>query len=142
MKQIALLAFILGCQVLTAQNVTGKWVTYDDETKKPKSEVEIYKEGDLYFGKVTALLNRPAGEGEVICEKCTGNKKNKPVVGLNIIEGMKKNGSEFKGGTITDPKNGKSYTCVFYLDPKDINTLVVKGYVGPFNRAQYWKRSK
>ena len=55
---------------------------------------------------------------------------------------MKKNGSEFKGGTITDPKNGKSYTCVFYLDPKDINTLVVKGYVGPFNRAQYWKRSK
>ena len=68
MKQIALLAFILGCQVLTAQNVTGKWVTYDDETKKPKSEVEIYKEGDLYFGKVTALLNRPAGEGEIIRE--------------------------------------------------------------------------
>lgn len=140
MKQIILGAFLLGCQLLSAQGIIGKWVTYDDETKKPKSEVEIFQQNGVYFGKITSLLNRPAGEGEVICEKCTGEKKNKPVVGLNIIENMKKSGSEYKGGTITDPKNGKSYTCVFYVDPKDANTLIVKGYVGPFSRSQYWKR--
>ncbi|MEG0948967.1 MAG: DUF2147 domain-containing protein [Bacteroidales bacterium] len=140
MKQIILGAFLLGSQLLSAQGVIGKWVTYDDETKKPKSEVEIFQQNGAYFGKITSLLNRPAGEGEVICEKCTGEKKNKPVVGLNIIENMKKSGSEYKGGTITDPKNGKSYTCVFYVDPKDANTLIVKGYVGPFSRSQYWKR--
>ncbi|MEG1586968.1 MAG: DUF2147 domain-containing protein [Bacteroidales bacterium] len=142
MKQIAFLALFLCAQLSNAQNVKGKWVTYDDDTKKPKSEVEIYERDGYYWGKVIALFNRPAGEGEVICKKCSGDKKNKPVVGLNIVEKMKKSGSEFKGGTITDPANGKSYTCVFYLDPKDPNTLVVKGYVGPFNRAQYWKRAK
>lgn len=142
MKQIVFLALLLCSQLISAQQVAGKWVTFDDETKKPKSEVEIYEHNGVYFGKVVALLNRPAGEKEVICEKCTGNKKNKPVIGMNIVENMKKEGAEFKGGTITDPKNGKSYTCVFYLDKKDPNTLVVKGYIGPFNRAQYWKRAK
>lgn len=142
MKQILLFVLLLGSQLVNAQGVVGKWVTYDDETKKPKSEVEIYEQNGAYFGKVVALLNRPAGESEVICEKCTGEKKNKPVVGLNIVENMKKKGSEFKDGTITDPKNGKSYTCVFFLDPKDANTLVVKGYIGPFSRAQYWKRAQ
>ncbi|MEG0949691.1 MAG: hypothetical protein RSF78_10120 [Bacteroidales bacterium] len=76
MKKIAFFALFLSCQLLNAQSVIGKWVTYDDETKKPKSEVQIFEQNGLYFGKVTALLNRPSGEKEVICEKCTGSKKN------------------------------------------------------------------
>ena len=38
-----------------------------------------------------------------------------------IIEGLKKKGSEYKGGTILDPEKGKEYKCKIWLDENDKN---------------------
>ncbi|MGL5682386.1 MAG: DUF2147 domain-containing protein [Marinifilaceae bacterium] len=142
MKHILILVLTLCSYVANAQIVTGKWVTFDDETKKEKSEVEIYEKDGKFYGKVVKLYNLPTGvkENDVKCTKCKDAKKNAPVIGMNIIENMEYKDGEYKGGTITDPKNGKSYTCTFMLDPKDHKILIVKGHLGPFSRAQYWKR--
>src|SRR5660398_204709 len=49
-----------------------------------------------------------------VCDKCADERKNKPVLGLEIIRGAKKSdGKEvWEGGKILDPDNGKavSYT--------------------------------
>ncbi len=142
MKKIFFIMFILSSFFTNAQDILGKWVSYDDETKKPKSEVEIYEQQGKYYGKVIKLYNILANQNpeDVICDKCKGDKKDKPVIGMNVIENLIKKGNEYKDGTITDPQNGKSYNCSVKIDPRDSNILIVKGSIGPFSRSQYWKR--
>jgi uncharacterized protein (DUF2147 family) len=47
---------------------------------------------------------------------------------------------EWSEGTIYDPENGSTYSCVIKL--KDDNTLDIRGYVGikTFGRTDVWKR--
>jgi uncharacterized protein (DUF2147 family) len=123
-----------------AQSVLGKWKTIDDETGQAKSIVEIYEKSGKIYGKIIEVLD-PKNKDRV-CEKCAGDEKNKPILGLNIIKGLAKDGEEYSAGTITDPKNGKVYKCTILLESKD--KLKVRGYIGisAFGRSQYWVRVK
>ncbi|AZA51945.1 DUF2147 domain-containing protein [Chryseobacterium sp. G0201] len=136
MKKLLLtLAFSL-FGVLSFAQIEGKWKTIDDETKQAKSIVEIYKKGDQYYGKVSQLLIKPANPN---CTECKDDRKNKPILGLEIIRGLKKDGDEFTGGTITDPKTGKTYKCTI---TKSGDKLNVRGYVGIslMGRTQTWQK--
>lgn len=132
------LAFVavLGVQ---AQSVTGKWKTIDDETGKPKSIVEIYEQNGKLFGKVVEILT---DKKEAKCDKCPGTDKGKPIKGLTIIKGLKKDGSSYSGGTIIDPNSGKEYKCAIKLNGSE--KLDVRGYVGiqALGRTQTWIRVK
>ncbi len=132
------LAFVavLGVQ---AQSVTGKWKTIDDETGKPKSIVEIYEQNGKLFGKVVEILT---DKKEAKCDKCPGADKGKPIKGLTIIKGLKKDGSSYSGGTIIDPNSGKEYKCAIKLNGSE--KLDVRGYVGiqALGRTQTWIRVK
>ena len=124
----------------TAQDVVGKWKTIDDETGKPKSIVEIYKQDGKIFGKVVEIID-PAKQNAT-CDKCPGDSKDKPIMNLVILKDLKKDGSEYSGGTIMDPNNGKVYKC--YIALEDANKLKVRGYIGfsLLGRSQYWERVK
>lgn len=124
----------------SAQSVIGKWQTIDDNTGKPKSVVEITQVNGVYTGKIFTLLDPKRLEANPKCEKCTDDRKNKTIVGLEIIRGMKPSGNEFDNGTILDPENGKIYTSKMWLEGAD--TLKVRGYVGFFFRTQTWTRVK
>lgn len=70
-----------------------------------------------------------------------GAKKDQAILGMTIIEGVKKNADEpyWDGGTILDPNNGKTYKV--RLTPKDDGkVLEVRGFIGPFYRNQTWLR--
>lgn len=136
MKKL-LLTFALSLfGVMTFAQIEGKWKTIDDETKQAKSIVEIYKKGDQYYGKIYQLLIKPANPN---CTECKDDRKNKPIVGLEIIRGLKKDGNEFTDGTITDPKTGKTYKCTIKRDGDKLN---VRGYFGisAFGRTQTWQK--
>ncbi|MFC3159154.1 hypothetical protein SAMN05443633_10369 [Chryseobacterium arachidis] len=136
MKKL-LLTFALSLfGVMSFAQIEGKWKTIDDETKQAKSIVEIYKKGDQYFGKVSQLLIKPANPN---CTECKDDRKNKPILGLEIIRGLKKDGDEFTGGTITDPKTGKTYKCTITRKGDQLN---VRGYVGIslMGRTQTWQK--
>ena len=124
---------------LQAQTVTGKWKTIDDETGKAKSIVEISEKNGKIYGKVVEILT---DKKDAKCDKCPGADKGKPIKGLTIIKGLKKDGSEYSGGTITDPGSGKEYKCALKLDGSD--KLNVRGYVGiqALGRTQTWVRVK
>jgi len=125
-------------QVSFSQTIFGKWKTIDDETGKEKGIVEIFEKNGKIFGRIVDILDIEHKHHK--CEKCEGEDKNKPILGLTIIKGMKKNGSEYEGGKVLDPKNGKSYHCKISLDGKD--KLIVRGYIGIplFGRSQTWFR--
>ena len=122
--------------VFTFAQIEGKWKTIDDETGQAKSIVEIYKKKDgKYYGKINQLLQKPANN---TCIKCKDDRKNKPLLGLEIIRGLSKSGNEFTGGTITNPKDGKSYKTEVV---REGNTLKVKAIVlGIAVKTQTWHK--
>ena len=137
MKKILLGLSLLVGVAISAQ-IEGKWKTIDDETGKAKSIVEIFKKNDgKYYGKIQQLMQKPTNDN---CVKCKDDRKNKPLIGLEIIRGLEKDGDEFTGGTITDPKSGKTYKCTI---TRDGNKLNVRGYIGfsVIGRTQVWQKN-
>jgi len=143
MKRFCLfLAFSFFATLSFSQTCVGKWTTIDDATGKKKSTVELYKYQDKLYGKITYLYPREGREANPVCKACTGDMKNQPLIGLKIVRYMTWNGEEWKGGTIVDPENGKSYSCTIWLDEDNADKLYVRGYIGPFFRTQTWLRVK
>lgn len=112
----------------------GVWKTIDDETNEAKAYVEIYKVGDKMHGKITKLLIDPE---DTICEKCPDDKKDKPVVGMEIIWDMEKNGDQWIDGEILKPENGKIYSGKIWVEK---GKLQVRGYIGFMYKTQTWLR--
>lgn len=138
MKNIILILHLLLFTSLLAQSVIGKWKTIDDVSGEVKSIVQIYEENGKIYGKVIEIMD--ASKRNRLCENCPGVLKNKPVLGLKIINGLEKNGSSYENGKILDPESGKEYKC--YISLEDDKTLKVRGYIGIslMGRTQYWKR--
>ena len=138
-KIIFILVFVL-TQNTFSQSILGKWKTIDDETGVEKSIIEIYEVKGKIYGKVIEIFE--AKNRNRKCELCTGDDKDKPILGFTIIRGLKKDDDEYNGGKIIDPKNGKSYKCYITIEEKD--KLKVRGYVGIslLGRTQYWLRIK
>ena len=112
-----------------AADIIGQWQTIDDKTHSPKSIVSIYKSSDGYAGKIIKLIN--PRKPNPICDHCKGDNKNKPIVGLEILWGLKadKHKREWDGGKIMDPRNGKTYK--FSLeDIHQVNCLEFLSVIG------------
>lgn len=135
-----LVVFFLMIFSAQSQTVLGKWKTVDDETGEAKSIVEVYEKSGKVYGKVVEILR--ADHKKDICTKCEGAEKNKPILGMVIMENLKKDGSEYSGGTILDPESGKKYKCYIELESPD--KLKLRGYIGLsiMGRTQYWIRVK
>ena len=123
-----------------ADPLVGKWNTVDDKTGKVRSEVQIYEQAGKVFGKIIALTE-PNDEHDKprVCSKCGGADKDQPVVGLIIIRDLAPSGERYKGGTITDPEDGKVYRAELWTEG---GALKVRGYLGPFYRTQTWVKPK
>ena len=124
-----------------AQNTPeGLWRSVDEKTGQPKSEVRISASGNVLVGRIEKLL-RPGVDPAAVCTECSDERKNQPMVGLEIIRGAHKaeGKDEWVGGKILDPENGKTYTLK--LTPIEGGAkLEVRGSVGPFGRTQTWTR--
>ena len=138
MKLILSIVVYFIFQVSFSQTIFGKWKTVDDETGMENGIVEIYEKAGKVYGRIIEILEKEKKHFK--CEMCEGEDKNKPVLGLVIIKGLKKKGDFYEGGKVTDPKNGKSYHCKMNLEGKD--KLIVRGYIGIslFGRSQTWFR--
>ena len=135
-----LILILLLFQFSFSQTVIGRWKTIDDVTGKEKGVVEIYEKNGKVYGKIVEILENEHRDKK--CTLCEGEDKNKPILGLTFIKGLKKDGKEYNGGQVLDPKNGKLYRCYITLIGKD--KLKVRGYIGIslFGRTQYWSRVK
>ena len=140
MKRLVL-AVVVSCVfgpgiVLAADSPLGTWKTVDEKTGKVVSEVQLYEQGGKLFGKITGLTEPTDKQGKAkTCTKCEGAEKDKPIVGLVIVQGLSASGDRYKGGTILDPDDGKVYKAELWIED---GKLKVRGYLGPFYKTQTW----
>ncbi len=75
------------------------------------------------------------------CQKCTGDQKDAPMMGLTIVKGMKRNGNKYADGSILDPRDGTVYHAQMELSA-DGQQLSVRGYLGIplLGQTQIWTR--
>ena len=118
----------------------GSWTTIDDETNKPKSVVRISEKDGVISGTVEKIFD-PAKQDSK-CDDCAADdpRKGKPVIGMTILTGLKKEAENiWGGGKILDPKNGKTYNAkVTVIDGG--KKLEMRGSILFFGRTQTWIR--
>jgi uncharacterized protein (DUF2147 family) len=133
-----LFAFILNTSF--SQSCVGKWLTYDDDTHKKKSIVELYKKDGKLYGKVIYLYPKEGQDENPVCDECEDYRKGQPILGMIIAKDLVWDGGAWEDGTILDPEIGEIYTVKIWINKGDPNKLNVRGYIGPFFRTQNWTR--
>jgi uncharacterized protein (DUF2147 family) len=123
-----------------ATSPVGLWKSIDDETKQPKALIRIAEQGGVLVGKIEKILTDKA---DAVCELCTDDRKGKPVQGMTILTGLKKDGEEWTGGEVLDPNNGKIYKARAKLVDGG-RKLDLRGFVGValLGRTQTWLREQ
>ena len=124
---------------MMAQDVVGQW-KLDNGT----AIVEVYRQGDVYNGKVVWLKNPTFPDGSPVVDVKNPDSKlrSRRIMGLNMLSGLKKVGGEYTGGSIYDPNNGKTYNCSMKVEGdvlKVRGSLDKKGLIG---RTMDWYRVK
>lgn len=111
--------------------ILGVW-----EVAEKDAHIEIYRQGDRYHGKIVWLRagEEPGDNEDRMFET--------PKVGLVIVRDFRYEGKEWKGGTLYDPEDGKSYRGVITLDNQ--GALRVRGFIGVslLGRTTVWHRVK
>jgi uncharacterized protein (DUF2147 family) len=120
----------------------GLWKTIDDKTNTERSLLRITESGGVLTAKIEKLLAADAKQ-DAVCDKCSDDRKDKPLIGLEVMRGVKKSddANTWDGGTILDAAEGKIYKV--RLQPADGGKkLEVRGYVGMpmLGRTQTWIR--
>jgi len=120
-------------------DVLGTWLNATG-----KGHIQIFKQGNAYYGKLVWLKepNDEVGKPKTDKNNPDASLKSKPILGLQILRGFQFDKDEWNGGKIYDPQNGKEYKC--YMKMKDANTLLVRGYIGiaMVGRTETWTRIK
>jgi uncharacterized protein (DUF2147 family) len=135
---LALLSAVLSAHAQISP--VGLWKTIDDDGKTEKSLVRISDAGGVLSGRIEKIFD--ASRPDAKCDKCTDERKDKPVVGMTILRNAKQDAEDkevWTGGEILDPNNGKTYKT--RLKPVEGGKkLEMRGYIGPFYRTQTWVR--
>jgi uncharacterized protein (DUF2147 family) len=141
-RYAALICGLAASAASSAQTTpAGLWQSIDDATGKPRAEIRISEDKGLFTGSIErSLLPTPAGI-VLLCELCPDDRKNKPLIGLDIIRNIKPStdAQVWDGGEILDPDKGKLFKLRLQLSG-DGKKLQVRGYIGPFFRNQTWIR--
>ena len=136
-KIIVCMTVMLASLVTHAQDVVGKWKLEDGT-----AIVEVYKQGDVFNGKIVWLQNPTESDGTPAKDDNNPDKslRSRQIMGLNMLSGLKKTGDEYSGGKIYDPGNGKTYNCSMKVEG---DILKVRGSLdkkGVFGRTMDWFR--
>ncbi|WP_293300613.1 DUF2147 domain-containing protein [Pedobacter sp. UBA4863] len=136
---VVLWLFALQAFAQTKDDVLGKWLNPTGE-----GQIEIYKKGDKYFGKLVWIKDPTDENGKPKKDEKNPNEslRSKPILGLEILKNFVFDDGKWVDGSIYDPKSGKTYSCKLTL--KDDKQLSIRGFIGVslIGRTEVWKRIK
>jgi uncharacterized protein (DUF2147 family) len=127
-------------QVHKADDILGTWLN-----EEATGKITVYKENGKYFGKIVWLrdpIDPDTGKPKTDKENPEVKLQSRLVVGIVNLSNFTFNGTdEWSGGTIYDPKNGKTYKC--YIAFEGPAKLKIRGYIGVsvIGRNTYWTKS-
>lgn len=130
-RRIPALLLLLAAAFCTAaraeswgEGIAGLYLTVDGG-----AQVSISREpGGTYTGRIVWLKT---DKSRLDKNNPDPGRRGDPVLGLVILRGFRANDEtrRWEGGTIYDPKNGKTYDGFIRRDPDQPGTLLLKGYV-------------
>lgn len=120
------LGFYLGATTLHAQkadDILGMW--YNEEKS---AKIEIYRDHSKYYGKIV-WLKEPLRDGRPKLDIHNEDEslRTRPVMGMKILNDFVFDEGEWEDGTIYDPREGETYSCVI---TREEDVLHVRGYIG------------
>jgi uncharacterized protein (DUF2147 family) len=127
--------------------IVGTWWNEEKD-----AHIEIYPCEGRYCGKIIMLKepNFPAndakgmaGKPKVDRENPDASKRDRPILGMNIVWGFSHSGENlWDGGFIYNPRDGKTYKCKLSFENPD--TLKVRGFIGIslIGKTNIWTRVK
>lgn len=145
MKRIIFVIALAGITttLFAQKEFLGNWTTISDKTGEKESIVRIFKATNgLYYGKIEQLLQPEYAGKNVVCDKCKGADKGKPVEGLIIIRDMKYENGKLVDGNVLDPDSGNIYYGSITYDAAT-GKLTLRGSIdkrGILGRSQVWIR--
>lgn len=124
----------------TLSSPVGTWRTFSDVDGRETGQVKITDQGGVFYGVVTRINDPVKAAG--LCTLCPDDRKDKPVLGMQVIRGLKPDGTDWSGGQIIDPETGKIYRASMRLEDGG-RKLAMRGYIGVslFGRTQVWTRN-
>lgn len=145
--QIALMIFTamlfatanVNAQEFQSDDILGVWLNEDED-----AHIEVYKDGDLYFGKIIWLkfpIDEETGKPKLDKHNPDPELQKRPSLGIKLLTDFEWDGdNEWDEGDIYDPKSGKTYSC--YIIMKEYDLLKIRGYIGIslIGRTTYWTR--
>jgi uncharacterized protein (DUF2147 family) len=123
------------------KTAAGFWKQFNDDGSVGGWFYFVQRDG-VYEGRLVKMFKKPGGPVySNVCEKCDGDQKDAPMLGLTMIKGMKRDGHSYQEGSILDPRDGTLYHAQMELSA-DGKSLSVRGYLGIplLGQTQVWKR--
>lgn len=119
----------------------GVWLNEEKDGR-----IEVYAQGDRLFGRVVWVhpdqaLDPKTGKPQLDVENPNPALRSQPVLGLVIMRDFTlKAPGQWEGGSIYDPNDGKTYSCLMRMRTPDV--LDIRGYVGFswIGRTTRWTR--
>jgi uncharacterized protein (DUF2147 family) len=140
--------FIINSEVYSQkeEDVVGFWLTLDDKTNEPKSQIQIVKGDDgKYSGKIV-WLKELFKNNQPLKDENNPNEENRnvPILGLQMLYGFQFTGEIWENGAIYDPKSGNTYRCKMWFEDNNKNLLYLRGFIGIslFGRSTQWVREE
>lgn len=140
-KTLIVFCLLITTTCLFAQNkdaLAGKWLTASGD-----AQVLIYPAKGKFSGRIVWLKTPNDSSGKLETDDKNPDKAlaKRPLMGLEMLNGFAyTDDGVWEGGTIYDPKTGKSYSCkISMVSP---NQLHVRGFVGIslLGRTETWSR--
>lgn len=124
-----------------APSPVGLWRVFGDKSGEAEALVRVSERDGVFEGMVVTVFARPGVDPAALCELCPGERKNRPVQGMTILTGLRRDGAEYGGGVILDPDSGELYRCKLRVSDDNLK-LHVRGFIGiPLvGRTQTWVR--
>ncbi|MBC8045356.1 MAG: DUF2147 domain-containing protein [Fimbriimonadaceae bacterium] len=143
MKYLFFIVFVYLCNdKIYAQQyadaIKGKWKSEDKKTV-----VEIYRQGDKYFGKIVWQAqpnDATTGKPRTDLENPDALKRNRPLMGLQVLYDLEFDDGYWQDGEIYNSQNGETYDVNIWLEGNDILKLKVYWYFT--HQTQTWTREK
>lgn len=131
---IAALAAFIAVPAAAAAPVAGTWKTEDGDAL-----VRVGDCGPSVCGRLAKfLVAPPQGADQRDVNNPDPALRKRKLLGMPVLSGFREDGKVWRG-EIYDPKSGKSYRSI--VRRLDADRLEVKGCIGPFCKAQVWRKA-
>jgi uncharacterized protein (DUF2147 family) len=146
----ALIIYSLFTAGVLAQHVESDSMLGSWNNEEHDASIEIYRCGEKYCGRITWIKeptyptndkNRKDGQPRTDDNNPDPKLRNRPIIGLTIMKDFIYAGKNiWEGGTVYDPKNGKTYKGKMTLISH--NQMKLRGFVifSLFGRTTVWTR--